>query len=790
MQQTREIEILKRALHREKESRKAAEQILEQKSTELYHISEQLQTSNKKLEELLNSKTSELEGVFENIIDAYVVMEISGEVIRMNQAAIDLLGYDISKEKFNLRHLVKEEFQEYTNTAFTELYHKGKFNNYNAVILTKNKEEKIVQINASIIYDRAGKPIAAQGIARDITEETRIKTIVEDQKRKLDVVFNHSPIGISLADSKAEKLIFVNNAVCEMLGFTKEELLSHSASSITHPDDEDRSQELRSQLYEGKIDTYTLEKRYLKKDKSYLWVKTSVTAVRDNNGELDYQVATVEDITKEKVAKERLKESENRLSRIIMNLQSGILLEDENRKIRLTNQQFCDIFNIPAPPAALINVDCTTSAEESKMQFHDPEGFVKRIQELLENKKTVIAEELQMVDGRVLERSYIPIFNNGEYKGHLWSYDDITIRRRYKENLKAQKDKYSNIIANMNLGLVEVDNEDHIIMANQSFCDISGYTFDELVGKKAAELLLLEEYIPDFYKKNQEREKGISDSYEVKIKTKNNELRNWLISGAPNYDVNGNVVGSIGIHLDITTQKQLEEQQKELLKSLEVQNEQLNDYAHVVSHDLKSPLRNISALISWTREDFKDKVGEDGILNLDLMQNKVEKMDHLIENILKYSSLESHRASKTIVNLQDLVKDIVSMIYIPDHIKVIIKRTLPIIEADATRMQQVFQNIISNAVNYIDKEEGLIEIDVTEDDEHYIFSIKDNGCGIEEEHFEKIFKIFSSVNSSKTSSGIGLSIVKKIIEIHDGKIWLESEFRKGTTFFFTVKKSG
>jgi len=789
MQKTKEIEILERALQREKASRKAAEEILEQKSTELYQLSEQLQASNQKLEELLNSKTSELKGVFENIIDAYVVMEISGEVIQMNQAAIDLLGYDVAKEKFNLRDLVKQEYQEYTTKAFTELYNKGKFNNYNAVIRTKNNQEKIVQINASIIYDKSGKPIAAQGIARDITEDSKIKRIVEDQKKQLDIVFNNSPIGISLADSNSEKLLFVNKAVCKMLGYTEEELLTYNAQSLTHPEDEPHSKELRARMLNGEIDTFTIEKRYLKKTKGYVWAKTSVTAVRDKTGALDYLVATIEDITKEKIANERLKESENRLSRIIMNLQSGILLEDENRKIRLTNQRFCDIFKIPAPPNFLVGADCTTSAEESKDQFTDPESFVSRITELLENKETVIAEELCLVDGRVLERSYIPIFNDGVYKGHLWSYDDITIRKRYKENLQAQKEKYSNIIANMNLGLVEVNNLDEIVMANQRFCEISGYSEEELIGKKAAKLLMLEEFIPKLYKKNDERVEGLSDSYEVMIKTKTNEIRHWLISGAPNYDVNGKVVGSIGIHLDITNQKNLEEEQKKLLKNLEIQNEQLNDYAHVVSHDLKSPLRNISALVSWTKEDFRDKVGEEGLKNLDLMQNKVEKMDHLIENILRYSSLEDNKGSKSIVNLQDLVQDIISMIYIPKNIEVKILKTLPIIEADATRMQQVFQNIISNAVNYIDKEDGLVTIDVQEDAENYIFSIQDNGCGIEEEHFEKIFKIFSSVNSSKKSSGIGLSIVKKIIELHDGKVWLESEYGKGTTFYFNIKKT-
>lgn len=787
-QSTSKIEILERALKREKAARKAAEEILEQKSSELYNLSEELKFSNTKLESLLNRKTSELEGVFENIIDAYVVMKLSGEVISMNQAAIDLLGYNIEEETVNLVKLVKDEYKEYTFEAFRELTIHGRFNNYKAVIVTKKGEEKIVQINASIIYSNEGEPIAAQGIARDITEDTRIRKVMEEQKKQLDIIFTNSPIGVSLSRTLESGLIVVNQAMCDMLGYSVKEFKNMGVQDLTHPEDVEESRLLRERMFKGEIESFKVEKRYIKKDRNILWAKTSVTAVRDKHGKTDFMVATVEDITEQKIASEKLKESEERMATLIMNLQTGILLEDENRRISLTNQKFCDLFGIPAPPEVLKGADCSNAAEESKHHFLEPEKFVKGIDELLKNKTTVLAEELKLKDGRILERSYIPIYSEGIYKGHLWSYDDVTIRKRYKESLKAQKEKYSNIIANMNLGLVEVDNDDKVIMANQSFCNISGYTEKELIGKFAAELLLTEEYKDLLLKKNKNRISGISDSYEVEVRTKSGELRNWLISGAPNYDVNGNVIGSIGIHLDITERKQLEEKQVELLQNLERQNEQLNDYAHIVSHDLKSPLRNISALLSWTKEDFKDKLGKESLVNLDLMQTKVEKMDHLIENILKYSSIDATSMSDEIIDTKELVQEIKSMIYVPEHIEVKIDENLPVIKADKTRLQQLFQNLIGNAVNYIDKEKGLVEIKATEENDYYVFSIKDNGCGIPKEYHEKIFKIFSSASNNSKSTGIGLSIVKKIIDQYNGQIWLESTPGEGTTFYFTFRK--
>lgn len=788
MEISKKLEILERALLREKNARKKAEAILEKKSTELYNITEALKISNKKLADLLKEKTNELEGVFINIIDAYVLIDLEGYVLNMNEAAIHLLGFDYRTDKVNLLDLVTPEYVEYTKEAFKTLYHQGLFANYRAVIKTKNKGNKLVQINASVIYDHKGSPIAAQGIARDITEETKLKKQHEEQKRQLDIVMDNSPVGISLTTSNFRNIILANNTLTNILGYTKEEIAAIEPKMFTYYEDRKKSSEYIDALIEGKIDSYAIEKRYVKKSGEQLWVKTSATAVRDENNKMLYQVATVEDISKEKAALEKLKESENRLTSLIVNLQNGILLEDENRKVLLTNQRFCNMFDLKTSPDALKGLDCSNALAEYKKLFDDPEEHISRVNELLKHKKDALNEELFLIDGRVLERNYIPIYQDNMYKGHLWTYTDVTIQKKYKEGLKAQKEKYSSIITNMNLGVLENNLEDKIIFSNQSFCEMSGYSQEELLGKKAVDLFLTPKSTEQYYQRIAHREPNQPDSYELAIRNKEGKIRHWLISTAPNYSLKGNKIGSIGIHLDITQIKELEKQKELLLTNLEKQNEQLNEYAHIVSHDLKSPLRNISALLSWTKEDFQDKLGEESLTNLDLMQSKVEKMDHLIENILKYSSIDSDILVQENIDLNELLNTIQELIYIPKHIELKVISNLPTIKVDKTRIQQVFQNIISNAANYIDKEHGLIEVDCSENKTHYIFSVKDNGMGIAKEHHEKIFKIFSSLGNYEKSTGIGLSIVKKVVDLYKGKVWLESEVNVGTTFFFSIKK--
>lgn len=655
-----QIDILQRALKREKAARRAAEKILEDKSRELYVLSEELKIINSKLEDAINEKSSQLAGVFENIIDAYMVMDLSGNVLKMNDAASDLFGYDITKEALNVTSLIYTEDTVYAFKSFRELLKKGTFSNYTARIISKYKEVRWVQINASLIYDKNKKPIAAQGIIRDITDQ--------------------------------------------------------------------------------------------------------------------------------KAFDEKLIESENRLSSLILNLDSGVLLEDEDRKIILTNAKFCELFKIPVAPEFLKGQDCSNAAEESKQLFKNPEAFIHTINQILQDKKQVIGKELAMNNGTILELDFIPISKNKTYKGHLWTYRDITLKRQFRKSLEAQKEKYSSIIANMNLGLVEVDNDDQILMVNQSFCEMSGYTEKELIGKVGGKLFPIEQDQHIITTENEKRLAGKSNSYEIKVRNKNGEPKDWLISGAPNYNLQGEVIGSIGIHLDITELKTLEQQKEKILKELENSNNELYEYAHVVSHDLKTPLRSIDALISWIKADNEGKLNNLTLQNFNLIGETLETMERLISNVLEYSSAGSEMNESQEVDLNKTMQDLYKLLFVPPHISIHILKKLPVLNGDPTKFQQLFQNLLSNAIKFSNKDEGIVEIDFVEQPSFYQFSVKDNGIGIEKKFHDRIFKIFQSLHKSKESTGIGLSIVKKIVDVYEGNIWLESEPGKGTTFFFTIKK--
>lgn len=820
------IAILERALHREREARKQAETILEAKATELYNTNKFLEKVNEDLKSLHARTDSQLQGVFENIVDAYCIMDLEGNILKMNDAALNLLGFENDKIDFNLMSLVYSSDYELVGESFKKLIKTGTLTNFEIKIRTNTNLKKYVHVNASIIYDQ-DIPVAAQGIIRDITstkENELILAVVNEIAQSILGKLDIYEIAHVITDKIAN---YLNSDDCVIYLVNKEsQILEQIAAFGQNPSVKKQLTNKKTlKLGEGIVghvaqtgiaeisnDT-SIDSRYLidnadRKSEITVPIKIGdqVIGIIDSEHEhenffntkhleliskiatiVSLQLKSAIDLRERQKAKEELISSQKRLSTVIASLDSGVLLEDENRKIVLTNKRFCEFFEIPADPKDLIGQDCSLSAELSKSLFTDPDGFVNRIDTILLKKQIALGDEVVMVNGRILERDYIPIYRNEIYKGHLWTYKDITLRRKYRKSIEAQRLKYRNIIANMNLGLLEVDNNDIILMVNQSFVKMCGYSEDYLIGKRASDLFPIEASKIDVSNENQKRIKGVSSSYEITVKNRSQEIRHWLISGAPNFNINGEVIGSIGVHLDITEIKNLEDQKETLLKQLEKSNNELHEYAHIVSHDLKSPLRSINALVSWLKEDNKGKFDEASMQNFDHIEATLEKMEGLITDILDYSSVGAE-SKQEMFNLNDTVSDLISILFIPEHITITVLNELPHILGDKTKIHQLFQNLISNAIKFIDKEEGIIEIDVQELEHHYQFSVKDNGIGIEEKHFKKVFQIFHSLNKRKDSTGIGLSIVKKIVELHKGEVWLESELNKGTTFYFTLSK--
>ncbi|MDH5475855.1 MAG: ATP-binding protein, partial [Cyclobacteriaceae bacterium] len=223
----------------------------------------------------------------------------------------------------------------------------------------------------------------------------------------------------------------------------------------------------------------------------------------------------------------------------------------------------------------------------------------------------------------------------------------------------------------------------------------------------------------------------------------------------------------------------IRKQNQKLAKStekLKQANEQLEGFAYVISHDLKAPLRGISSLSQWITNDYKDKLGESGIELFDLMISKVKWLEKLINDVLEYSKTGKSDRVFVTINLNEILNDVLNALETPAHFKIDIA---PLFEFNGVRSEwyQILQNLISNAIKYNDKTEGIIKIYSSESEGKNCIHVWDNGIGISEKHYDKVFEVFQTLNDTPgvDSTGIGLSTVKKLVELNNAKITIKSE---------------
>lgn len=269
-----------------------------------------------------------------------------------------------------------------------------------------------------------------------------------------------------------------------------------------------------------------------------------------------------------------------------------------------------------------------------------------------------------------------------------------------------------------------------------------------------------------------ERLQDAHDNLEVRVKERTAELE----------EANRQLL------LEISERKRAEEALRKASEELKVANRDLKDFAYVVSHDLKAPLRSVRQLVQWIVQDYATVLDETGKKYAELLTSRVDLMHGLIEGILKYSRVGRIREEKRDVDLNNLVQEVVSVISPPPSIEIRLVDPLPTLHCEPTLLHEVFQNLVDNAVKYMDKDGGDIRIGCRRENSHWLFSVADNGPGIDPTQFEKVFEIFKTLSPSEgvESTGIGLALVKKIVEQKGGRIWVESEEDSGATFHFTL----
>lgn len=243
---------------------------------------------------------------------------------------------------------------------------------------------------------------------------------------------------------------------------------------------------------------------------------------------------------------------------------------------------------------------------------------------------------------------------------------------------------------------------------------------------------------------------------------------------------------------EISERTRVEKKRKELITELERTNNELNDFAYIVSHDLKAPLRGISSLADWLAEDHAEALAPRGREYIEKLRVRTRRMNDFVDGVLQYSRLGRMEPEPSRLDCNAVVREVIATLSPPESIPVTIEGELPTVVYDKMFLSQLFRHLIGNAVIHMGKPNGNVIVSCTHREEHWEFCIKDDGVGIPEKHFRRIFKIFQTLKprSEVESTGIGLPLVRKIAARYGGTVWVASTVGKGSSFYFTIPRVG
>ena len=778
----------------------------------------------------LSKKEEFLQGILDNAVDGIISINKKGLILSVNPATKKLFGYE-AEEMIgeNIRMLMPSPYQE-KHDEYLENYHKTgqkKVIGIGREVSGQHKDGRIFPIELSVSENKIGETQSFTGIVRDISKQKNAESEINEALNFSDLIMDNIPDLVFVKDSEF-RIVQANSKFLSVYPESmRDKVVGHT--TFENYDAEEAAKFLeQDRIALEKGFTHTEEEIHFPNGELRI---LSTTKIRFENykGE-EYILGLGHDITERKKSEEELikhnkqiKDQKIYYETLIENFNNPAFVIDNNHTVIVWNRA-CELLTGIKAKEVIGTHDHWKGFYKNKRPCLADMLLDKQYNEIAELYETVTEHpftnegrktqnwcEMPTGNNLYLEIDAAPILDgNGNTLAVIEVLNDLTEKINIYDRLKDQKIYYENLFKYLNVPAFILDNDHKVTMWNKACENMTGAMAEDLIGTRNYRKVIYKEDRPLLADLVLEEDYDDSDLYPVDIEEgmmpNGKRAQNWVefplkgeialyltFEAGPLYDANGEKIGVIQIMQDISSVKELENSIQQNNDKLTRSNEELERFAYVASHDLQEPLRMVSSYTQLLAKRYKDKLDQDANDYINFAVDGAVRMQSLIQDLLKYSRLNTDEKILTNVDANNLfdyaTKNLT--IAIEESNTVVTKSDLPLVYGDERKLQQLFQNLIGNAVKYrnMDKQ-NKVHVSAIELNGGWQFCIEDNGIGIAPEYSEKIFVVFKRLHtlSEYKGTGIGLSLCKRIVEAHDGQIWVESEPGEGSRFIFTLKE--
>ncbi|MHA2282519.1 MAG: PAS domain S-box protein [Promethearchaeota archaeon] len=757
--------------------------------------SEEIDAKRKPDLSILNSSQEKLEtseemykNIINNLLDIIIVLDLKGNFLYASPQVYNISGFTqeeiIGKNGFKLMH--PDDIKEAVDVLKEAITMKKK------IVIeyrTIHKDGHYIDVSAS------GKIVNIEGedrifaVVRDVSAQKKSKKKLIESEKKYRQLIEDSLEGVWVIDEDANTTL-VNPSMARILGYEVDEMIGINLFDFTLQEDIETTKNTLERRRKGIKEE--IEKKFVRKDGKEVLTRLMASPIFDNNGKYLGSIAFVSDITDRKKTETLLRESEEKFRTLFEIVPASIAVLDLNGNIVLYNQKFCDLHGVKNPELLEGKNIRGFFAEKDLPKLR------KAINKSLEGTSRDINQYTMIKDdGTEFLAEAISVGfkdKNGKITGLIGVAQDVTEQIRAEQKLKESEEKFRMIAEHSFMGvLITIDNQIEYI--NNALLEMFEYKHEEIVNWTKDNIIQIIHpddlrFLREYRKKLWEGDSKIKPYYSYRLYTKSGKLK-WVDQFSTTINYKGRHAELVTV-MDITEKKVAEQ---ELVKLSSLKSELMRR----TSHELKTPLVSIKGYSDLLLNVHREKLDDYVLASIVEIKQGCERLESLIQDILNTAELQSGvvQLNKNVDDLSFFIKlsvrELRGLAKLRNHTINLNTPDKLITSFEPEQIHQVISNLINNAIKYTPPD-GTIEIASEIKDSLIIISIQDSGIGLTEKEKERLFTQFGKVERYgqgldiiSEGSGLGLYISKKIVELHGGKIWVESEGRnKGSTFRFSL----